>query len=87
MTINSDGEVVLSRCLALLAGGVPEARQYLKEKIGATNTAMFCLGAGILICAGLLASELYEIYTHYKIQAHKHEVRDQFLQPSNIPMK
>ena len=67
LTINSDGEVSLSHCLALLAGGVPEARQFLKEKIGATNTAVFCFGVGILICAGVLANELCELYTHYRI--------------------
>ena len=87
LTINSDGEVVLSRCLALLAGGVPEARQFLKEKIGVTNTAVLCFGVGILICAGVFASELYELYNCYRIETHKRSVRDQFLEPSDIPMK
>lgn len=59
-----------------MAGGVPEARQYLKEKIRYFKSYMMPLAFFFSICLALVGSELHEWYRKYRIRRVANEVRD-----------
>lgn len=56
VSINSEGQVMLTNCLGLIAGGIPEARQYLKEKIKFLKSHLTPLTWTFLITLGLVGS-------------------------------